>query len=113
MFITITTEYRSHPNTGAGQLVTRTRGMQRTIGYPHEMNRDEGRWFAMSLFMRAWERKNKARLRLSSLPAQGERWEWDFEVFDSTIASTGTLYDQRRMLELDEKLGALGGDSNV
>lgn len=112
MFITITTEYRSHPNTGAGQLRTWTRGMQRTIGYPHELNRDEGRWHAMGQFIRAWERKHDSRLQLVELPTQGERWQWEFEVFDSSVASAGSLSDQRRGLELDAKLFARGA-SNV
>ena len=100
MKITITTEYRSHPKTGAGQLRCWAPRMQRTIGYPHEMNREEGRWYALGLFVRAWESKNEARLNMVADLGDGCA---TFEVFDQTV-KLSSLNSQRKALQLTRDL---------
>lgn len=100
MRITIRTEYRSHPTTGAGQLRCWAPKMRRTYGYPHEMNRERGRFYVLGQFVRVWERKNEARLNMVAYLGDGCA---TFEVFDQTV-KIGDLDSQREALKLNQDL---------
>ena len=59
-------EYFSN-HRGAGKLRVRSTGpgaMTRTIGYPHELSRDEGRRHALAIWWNEWEKKNGVKLVL-------------------------------------------------
>ena len=106
MRVTITTAYHSHPRTGAGKIRAYTGGvsgaetraahnpMQRTIGYPHEMTRDAGRWHAAKILAEAYEIKNDCQLALTHRGNGIGEGSFEFEVFDHTVR-LGTFDEQR------------------